>query len=404
MRGVAVGADRLKPVVHFLARQFIAVLDAQQRRLQQRGHREIGARGAIGEAMLHTRGRAGFGRDAHRHAAVIDPPVGPVSRKAGGLEARIAVHCGRHDRRERLVMVQHSGNRALHGGRKRAAGDIVCKHVAAVRAGETEVEVQAAAALLGKRLGQEREQVAALVEHFARHLAEQERIVRCLHRIGKAQREFELRGIIFGIDGFDGNAAGRRRGPYFLDQARRIGKRTGAVNERAGRFIGHPAAVRSALENVGFHFDPDHRIEPAGAPRLDRAGQRRAAAQRERFVLEAQGTERNVRVRLPRGAQIGGIEGYFHVGQAGQQPAAGRGHQRLVIGHGKRADAHARVALGRLAHRHIFAAREIELVGEQDAAAFEALSPHCVRLDLGHTVHLSPPQRAVTRTGRCFMP
>ena len=75
-----------------------------------------------------------------------------------------------------------------------------------------------------------------------------------------------------------------------------------------------------------------------------------------------------VRGRMGDGPNDEGL-GRIHIRQAVQQGAARRIDKAAVVAHRIGADAEPRMALFCFGHRHVFAARDVELVGEQYAHA-----------------------------------
>ncbi len=213
------------------------------------------------------------------------------------------------------------------------------ERVGALRVLQAEVHVQPAAHQVGERPRHERRAPPGPVGELPRQLAEQERVVGRRHRVAVAQRDLHLRGVELAVDAFDRDATTPARLEDLPAEARRVERRTGAV-DAVPRDTERLKAVRRVLrQQVELHLEPGHRGEAPLEPAVGGLPQRppHVDGQLPAVGVEEVG-EHDVGVGLPARPTGGQIGTGLHVREADVGAVTGRGRHVTVQGLGEHGD------------------------------------------------------------------
>ena len=163
------------------------MLDAVEACCQHEADGEVGVAGGVGAAQLHAAVVALHLRDADQLAAVLAAPA-HVAGSLVAAEAEIAVGQGIREGRQLPAVAEDARHEAAGDA---VGGNVALKEVLAVH-GQREVDVEAAAGLVGQRLRQEAGVEAVAGRHGPDDLLEQEDVVGGLEGAGVVEVNFIL--------------------------------------------------------------------------------------------------------------------------------------------------------------------------------------------------------------------
>ena len=326
--------------------------------------------------MLDAAGGAPARRHPHRHRAVVVAPVGPVTRQLARLEALVGVHGRGAQGREPFVMGQHPGDGVLRHVRQAVVAARVVELVPPAVAGDAEMEVGAVAAPVLEGAPQERQQQAVAQRHLPAELLQQEGAVQGVEGVAVAHHQLELRVVVLAAHRLDAEAAALGGRHDVVEQPHRVDDRAGAVAVGPRRVPGLPAAGPVGLQHVRLQFHADlGRAAGGGGERIDGAAGGEAAGDGERAALALQVGDHDAGALVPAGAhRVHRVE-RSEVAHALQHLGPGRRDEVAVVADAE--DRHREPHLaGHGGGRHVLAASEAELVGEQNPDAVHSFWQH----------------------------
>ncbi|MPL71107.1 hypothetical protein SDC9_16877 [bioreactor metagenome] len=258
-----------------------AVLDADQRRAQNRGDAEIGVHVAARHAMLDPPRRGARGRDSQRCGAVLIGPADAGRRMGVRYKALEAVRMWREDQGRAGQGGKAAGDRGAH--RLRSLLAAVIEDVAPVAVEHREMHVHAVAR--PQRIGFRHERggkAMAAGKPLHQHL-EGPGVIGGLQRVGLVhQVQLELARPGFRDCGVGGNIhrlAGvikrAEEGVEGIEGAQAQRFAAGAPLARAGRGR-HPQGLAAVVDQEEFKLGRDHRGQAAVLVAVNDAGQRLA--------------------------------------------------------------------------------------------------------------------------------
>ena len=110
--------------------------------------------------------------------------------------------------------------------------------------------------------------------YFSSQDLEEEPFVGGAQRVAVAKREFELRRVVFGVDGFERDLRRVAGLPNGVQESVGVDRWSGAVDVGAGRVDRSPTSVLVGLEDVGLKLHAHERAVAQLLPISDRSAQR----------------------------------------------------------------------------------------------------------------------------------